>query len=253
MTRRSAYIICTSPRSGSTLLCHMLAATGICGVPDSHIHAPSVDAWLEDHGLTAEAHDSAQQTLAAALQAAQDAGRGAGDIFGLRLQRHSAPFLLDALRSRHPGLPGDRAVIEAEFGPTRFIYLARASKLDQAISYVKACQSGLWHKAPDGREIERLSPPRAPLYDRKAIAEQIALFDTYEAEWRAWFAREAINPLCLDYDALSRDPAGTLARVLGHLGLPAAVASEIVPPVARLSDDINRAWAARYRAETGAD
>lgn len=28
-----AYVICTAPRSGSTLLCRMLGATGIAGQP----------------------------------------------------------------------------------------------------------------------------------------------------------------------------------------------------------------------------
>ncbi|HBF29284.1 Stf0 family sulfotransferase, partial [Rhizobium sp.] len=31
MAKFSSYVICTSPRSGSTLLCKLLAATGISG------------------------------------------------------------------------------------------------------------------------------------------------------------------------------------------------------------------------------
>jgi hypothetical protein len=36
MTPRLSYLICATPRSGSTLLCHALDATGISGHPDEH-------------------------------------------------------------------------------------------------------------------------------------------------------------------------------------------------------------------------
>lgn len=37
-----AYVICTSPRSGSTLLCKLLAATGQAGKPKSYFHKPDL-------------------------------------------------------------------------------------------------------------------------------------------------------------------------------------------------------------------
>ncbi|MBT6203829.1 MAG: sulfotransferase, partial [Rhodospirillaceae bacterium] len=42
MARYQSYVICTSPRSGSTLLCSLLAATGLAGNPCSHFHDPSI-------------------------------------------------------------------------------------------------------------------------------------------------------------------------------------------------------------------
>src|SRR3712207_78955 len=36
MTPRLSYLICATPRSGSTLLCHALDGTGISGHPDEH-------------------------------------------------------------------------------------------------------------------------------------------------------------------------------------------------------------------------
>jgi LPS sulfotransferase NodH len=250
MQQCTAYILCTSPRSGSTLLCRMLEATGLCGVPDSHFHAPSVAAWLDDHDMPAEGYVNEDEALKAALRAGKCAGQGATGMFGLRLQRHSARFFLEQLRRLHPLQRSDLARIEAEFGPTRFVYLTRESKLDQAISYIKAQQTGLWHMAPDGREIERLSPPGQPVYDRAAIAAQIVAFEADDRDWTAWFRREEINPLCISYEALARQPSGTLQEVLSYLGVVGESAAQMAPPVARLSDETNRAWAARYRAGT---
>lgn len=249
----TAYILCTSPRSGSTLLCRMLEATGRCGVPDSHFHEPSVTAWLADHGLPVDGYASPQDALVAAVRAARAAGTGGSAMFGLRLQRHSFDHLIAQLGVLHPDQPSDLARIEAAFGRTLVVHLSRANKLEQAISFLKARQSGLWHIAPDGREIERLSAPRPLVYDRAAIATQIAEFERYERDWAAWFAREGIAPFRIGYEALAQNPQVELGKVLTRLGLSHDLASEVVTPVARLSDEINQAWAERYRAEVGAD
>ena len=47
-----SYVICTSPRSGSTLLCKLLAATGVSGNPESYFHEPSVSSWQTELNLS---------------------------------------------------------------------------------------------------------------------------------------------------------------------------------------------------------
>lgn len=244
-----SYILCTSPRSGSTLLCRLLAATGVCGAPDSHFHEPSLSAWLEEYGMAGLRPGPEREALRAVMAAAWAEGRGGTQMFGLRLQRQSAAYLFEKLALLHPDARTDRARIEAAFGRTAFVYLTRESKLDQAISYVKAQQTGLWHRAPDGREIERLSAQREPVYDAAALTRQIALFETYEREWQAWFDRERITPLRLSYEAFSTDPIAGLGQVLARLGVALELTKGIELPVARLADGTNADWAARYRAE----
>lgn len=46
MAKFHSYVICTSPRSGSTLLCNMLAATGVAGKPKSYFHQGPITDWL---------------------------------------------------------------------------------------------------------------------------------------------------------------------------------------------------------------
>ncbi len=156
-----AYVICTAPRSGSTLLCTLLQATGVAGNPGSHFHEPSVASWAGDHGVTPAPDENRRDLLARVFRAAQDTGRGRTGVFGLRLQRGSFDYFAGQLALLHPGPAGDAARMQAAFGPVLFIHLTREDKLAQAVSYVMATQTGLWHRAPDGRELERLSPPRA--------------------------------------------------------------------------------------------
>ena len=250
MTNNQSYVICTSPRSGSTLLCRLLGATGVAGKPGSHFHEPSISAWLDYYGLTDKAGDNDRHVLKRIFDAARAHGTAGTDVFGLRLQRHSFDFFVKQLDVLHPGLASDRARFEAAFGRTFFIHLTRPDKLDQAVSYIKASQTGLWHQAPDGTELERLAPPQKPVYDAAKITRQIAEFEAFDEAWDAWFSKEHIEPLRLTYDGLSADPNGTLANVLDRLGLDRRIAANIHPGIAKLADATNREWVSLYLAET---
>lgn len=244
-----SYVICTSPRSGSTLLCRLLRETGIAGFPESHFHAPSLEKWLGYYGLRGEDFSIRQDALSAVFKAAYERGKGESDVFGLRMQRHSFDFFIAQLRLLHPSLADDRSRVDAAFGTTLFIHLTRENKLDQAISYVKAEQSGLWHRAADGTELERLSEPKDPFYDAAAIAVQLAKMEQMDAAWEAWFQAEQIEPLRVSYSELSAAPYATLGRVLSALGLAYAPEGEATPSVAKLADATNQEWAERFRSE----
>ncbi|WP_118133114.1 Stf0 family sulfotransferase [Oceanicella sp. SM1341] len=242
-------IICTSPRSGSTLLCRLLQATGRAGLPDSHFHEPSLAAWAEDYGLAPESFPDDRALTAAVLKAAIARGSGDTGCFGLRLQQHSFGFFMERLGALFPQAGSDAERLRAAFGETLFIHLTREDKLAQAVSRLKAEQTGLWHRRADGSELERLSAPRPPAYDAAAIAAHVADMTAADAAWEAWFAAQGITPLRLTYDALSRAPQAVLAQVLGALGLDPALAEGVAAPTARLSDALSAEWIARFRAE----
>src|SRR5580658_3754028 len=102
MAKFDSYVICTSPRSGSTLLCKLLAATGIAGNPDSYFHRPSISDWLADLGLTRKPSVPERELLEAIFRAAIAKGTLDTGIFGLRLQRHSFDFFTEKLAVLYP-------------------------------------------------------------------------------------------------------------------------------------------------------
>lgn len=243
-----SYILCTNPRSGSTLVCEMLTALGTAGAPDSFFMADPGADWAAAWGLPRPGTLAPQAEARAHLDAALNAGRAGGAVFGLRLMHRDLARLMALIDLAHPGQPDDRARITVAFGPTLFVHLTRADRLAQAVSWVKAQQTGLWHIAPDGTELERLAPPAAPIYDRARIARELARVEADERGWSGWFAAEGIEPLRLDYDALAADPAGSVARICAALGLPAPDPARLVPPLAPLADATNRDWIARFKA-----
>ena len=120
-----------------------------------------------------------------------------------------------------PKLPSDRARLEKAFGNILYIHLSREDKLAQAISLVKAEQTGLWHIAPDGTEIERLAPPEEPRYDFERINREVLELESYDTAWNSWFDAQGIEPLRIGYEILSANPAATLIGICEALGIQA--------------------------------
>ena len=244
MTFFDSYILCTTPRSGSTFLCGLLRKTGCAGDPQSYFHRPSLADWRD--GL----HLAADCNLKSIFDQARHVGSGNSDIFGLRLQRHSFDFWMTQLTALHPEQSSDVGRIEKAFGTTAFIHLTRQDKIAQAVSLVRAAQSGLWHRNADGSELERLKPSQELHYDRAAISREMAELTAFDHAWRDWFETENITPINIDYETLAAAPADTIHQIFDHLGLDVNQVQNLEPPTAQLADDINLEWARKFMRET---
>jgi LPS sulfotransferase NodH len=245
------YIICGTPRTGSTLLCNLLASTKTTGNPDSFYGRKFMPAWALDWRLPDRDTMSERDFNVAYLNAAVAAGKGGTGIFGLRLMRENLDELSAILDQVFPQLPSDRARLEKAFGRILYIHLSREDKLAQAISLVKAEQTGLWHMAPDGTEIERLSPPEEPQYDFARINREVLELESFDTAWNSWFEAQGIEPFHIGYEALSANPAAALIGVCEALGVQSPNARDIKPGVAKLADETSLDWIRRYRSDTG--
>jgi len=241
-------VICTSPRSGSTLLCSLLAATGVAGKPESFFHRPSLTDWANALDVADEPHGG-NTYLRKLFAAAQARGSSSNGLFGLRLQRHSFSFLFEMLRQLHPDQDSSIECFERVFGPTLLIHLAREDKLAQAISCVRAQQSGLWHRAADGSELERSAPHREPRYDAVAIANELAEFVEADRLWNEWFDEAQIEPVRVLYSELSAEPVDVTRRLLVALDLDPRESQGVAAGVRKLADGLNVEWAERFRSE----
>ena len=245
------YIICGTPRTGSTLLCNLLASTKTTGNPDSFYGRPFMSAWAQEWHLPSRDTMSERDFNIAYLNAAAAAGKGGTRIFGLRLMRENLDELSAILDQIFPQLPSDRARLEKAFGRILYIHLSREDKLAQAISLVKAEQTGLWHIAPDGTEIERLAPPKEPEYDFERINREVLQLEGYDTAWNSWFDAQGIEPLRIGYESLSTNPAAALIGICEALGVQPPNAREVSPGVAKLADETSLEWMRRYRSDIG--
>ncbi|MFD1982540.1 Stf0 family sulfotransferase [Mesorhizobium newzealandense] len=242
------YIICGTPRTGSTLLCKLLATTK-AGNPHSFYRRQDVSEWAEDWNLPDRDTMSELEFNVAYLDAAIAAGKGGTGIFGLRLMRENLDELSAILDQIFPELPSDKARFEKAFGDVLYIHLSRENKLAQAVSLVKAEQTGLWHIAPDGTEIERVAPAKEPHYDFERIKRELTVLEANDAAWNIWFAEQGIIPLRVGYERLSGNPAAALLGICEALGVQAPNAADVRPGVAKLADETSLDWMRRYHLD----
>lgn len=244
-----SYIICGTPRTGSTLLCGLLASTRVAGSPDSYFMRNLDPIWAEQWKLPKREGRSEAEYSAAYLRAVIAAGKGDTDVFGLRLMRENLADLTAMIDRVFPDRGSDKDRLEAAFGSILYVHLAREDKLAQAVSLVKAEQTGLWHIAPDGSEIERLSSPREPEYDFDRIAAELKTLEDYDAAWTTWFDQQRITPLRIGYESLSADPASAVKNICEALRVSAPAADHLQPGVGKLANAVSEEWMRRFRID----
>ena len=246
----TSYIICTTPRSGSTLLCRLLASTGSTGNPDSYYHrAEFMRDWAAKWGLPDADMVPKHDFDTAYLRAAVKAGKAGTGIFGLRLQQAYLTLLSETLDRLYPGLTSDAHRFESAFGKILYLHLARSDKVAQAVSLVKAQQTGLWHLNADGTELERLGAPKEPAYDFESIHREVIALERADDAWRKWFDYHQIAPLRISYEAFADHPAETLVDICRTLGSDPPEAGTIMPSLTRLSDAVSLEWVRHYKAD----
>ncbi|MFL5259927.1 MAG: Stf0 family sulfotransferase [Hyphomicrobiales bacterium] len=211
-----------------------------------------MSSWADEWGLPNRDAMTETEFNAAYLEAAIRAGKRATGIFGLRLMRENLDELTAILAQIFPQLPSDKARFTKGFGHILYIHLSRENKVAQAISLILAEQTGLWHIAPDGAEIERLALPRKPQYSFEQIKHEVTNLENYDAAWNAWFEEQGVTPLRVSYERLSCNPAETLVRICRELGIQVLNSHDVNPGVAKLSGETNLDWMHRYRVELGA-
>ena len=81
--RPDSYLICATPRTGSSLLCGLLESTGVAGHPESYFRQPDERMWAARWGI-ARASDGSF-SYADYVQAALAAGRTDNGVFAARI------------------------------------------------------------------------------------------------------------------------------------------------------------------------
>jgi LPS sulfotransferase NodH len=244
---RASYVVCATPRSGSTLLCKLLAATAVAGRPEEYFerlrhsglprqpreYFEDVEdpALLELLAPTEPGHSDGRDPLADALRP----GTTSNGVFGSKLMW---THLLDL--AARAGRQAEPALLTERLPALRFVHMTRADKIAQAVSLWRAVQTRAW-RADDQRG------PDEAVYAFAGIDHLVSQLRKHDDAWSAWFAEHDLQPLVVRYEELARDPQGTVGRVLRFVG--AGDADVPAPPLRRQADERSAEWVARYAAE----
>jgi len=230
-------------------LCDLLTDTGIAGRPNSFFRRESFLEWANHFNVSiakwSDKHEFDQSYLSAALRQ----GTGGTSVFGMRLMWESIGDLSKRLDSFYPNLPSDSARFRSAFGALRYLHLSREDKVAQAVSLLRAEQTGLWHVFADGTERERLKSGQVPVYNADKLLELVSTLKEDDVAWTNWFAQQVVEPVCLTYEALSAEPQAVLGTLLSSLGLDSANAKTVEPRTAKLADSESCEWVTRFKTE----
>jgi len=238
----NSYLLCATPRSGSTLLCGLLRSTGIAGRPESYFRREDLDAYAERWGIRRSAGGAVD--VGTFVHAAIAAGRTPNGVHGSRIMWGTMTELTDALASAdHDRATSTLELLTNAFGSMRFLHLRRTDTVAQAVSWARAEQTHFWHP---GEDIA--SNGHEPRFDRDLIARLVSTVDAHEAAWQAWFADQGVSPYEINYEDLAADPVGVARAVLVFLGLVLPAEGVITVGDSRQADELNADWIARFRS-----
>ncbi len=202
------YFICATPRTGSTLLCGLLASSGVAGRPESYFRAQDEQTWATRFGL------GGSYSYGNFVRAARAHSTTKNGVFGARLMRGTLGELVDRVRPT-TSARSDLDVLQAAFGELRFVHLWREDVLAQAVSWALAEKSNVWQAPGERRDVVHEPQP----FDRAMVSKLLTTIDTHNRAWRNWFASVDTQPYDVRYEDLDRDPLRTGAHVLQTLGL----------------------------------
>ena len=236
----TSYLICATPRSGSTLLCGLLASTEVAGRPQSYFRAPDQQAWADRWNLS-RAPDGGID-YQEFVRAAKVAGSTPNGVFAARIMWGTMDELAANLRGAG-GSGTDLDVLAQAFGPVRFVFLRRGDTVAQAVSWTRAEQTQYWH--PGDVAVGE------PTYSFEEIHRWHVLIGQHNTAWQDWFRRHDTQPYELWYEDLAARPTSAVRELLAYLGLPAPPEDKIVARDRRQADQTKADWITRYRATVG--
>jgi LPS sulfotransferase NodH len=264
-----SYLVCATARSGSTLLCRALASTGVAGVPLEFFEArrttgrpPSPFDYLGDvpgvdpspllaAGLPDVPDYSDLRGVADYrdhLRAVLRRGTTANGVFGAKLMWMQVGELT-ALAQSVPELRGasTRELFDALFPSLIYVWVRRSDSVRQAISLWRALQTQSWRSGG-----EEPKPACELRYDFRAIHHLRQVLERDDRAWAAYFERERLRPVELEFEQVASAPDHAVARVLEALGLDHRDGHPPCTSTQRQSDTLSDAWARRYTADVAA-
>src|ERR671913_449213 len=218
-----SYLICATPRSGSTLLCAALDDTGIAGHPEEHFEI------LLETGHARQPRDYFQRSNDPEVWALLDDPefRDVLGEYGGRYSEH--PARRDPLWRP----PDFERLVEGALhkGTTR-----------QAVSQWKALQTQQWRKDSD----EDVSA--GGLRFSFAAVDHLKLrIDEHNAAWQDFFEGCGVEPMEVVYEELVEDYRGTLLWLLDGIGISVPENFAVAEPkMRRQADELSEEWVRLY-------
>jgi len=234
----TTYIIASTMRTGSYLLCEGLETTGRAGHPREIFCPERRENYAGEWQLPRDI------AFGDFMRAATRKGMTENGVFGMKIHAHHVEPL-----ARECGVTGGPwRVLRQLFPSAKYIHLRRRNRRAQAISWYRAKITNEWWRIA-GVEDRDLTG-RQPEFHAPEIRRLEIELGRHQQAWDQFFAAEAVEAMTMDYETLAENYRGEVARALAFIGEDPALAQEIPEPrMARQSDSLTEEWQRRMDRE----
>ncbi len=283
MQPHTSYLICATPRCGSTLLCEALINTGIAGRPKEYFeHLQKTgqprrpkEYFPEDSVITHQLGDYSRlddeamlpecwqgSGYAGYLAQVIEEGTTSNGVFGAKVMWGYLDEFITNLRAipAYQELPVPD-LLSTIFPNLHYIWATRGDKVRQAVSLWKAIQTWTWRVEEAGRAQEEPGFPQgdAPTilrlvtqelrFDFDAIDHLVQQIKAHDAAWQDYFATQGIQPLTVIYEDLTQAYEETALDILHYLDIPIPVQPVFNERrMKQQADTLSEEWVQRYNA-----
>lgn len=232
------YIIASTMRTGSYLLCEGLEATGRAGHP-REIFCPErrknyAGGWKLPPDLGFD------EFLRAAIQKSTTEN----GVLGMKIHGHHVEPL-----ARECGMTTEPwRVLPRLFPTAKYIHLRRRNRRAQAISWYRAKITNEWWRIAGVEDWDLTG--EQPQFNAAEIRRMEIKLGSQQRAWDDFFATQSVELVTMDYEVLAADYRGEVARALAFIGEAPELAKELPEPrMVRQSDSTTEEWECRMDQE----
>ncbi len=240
---QKSYIVCSTGRSGSTLLCKTLEKLGCCGNPEEFFHNDLVRSIKQKND---------PDYFVDYCNSIFEKGLTDNGVFGMKMHWWQ---LVDFIRlaRQSPIFQGkeDLEILNSVFPNPKFIYIWRRDMSQQAISTVIALQTKQWVKPNSDREGEKVTQStqnKDLIFQPLTIYRWEHSFEDQNRRWRNFFKDNSLAHYELVYEDFVVSFEREMANVIDYLDLDHnLIADKIEMPTQKQANEINQRFLQRYK------
>ena len=238
---QTSYLVLSTARSGSTLMCRHLTEIGY-GRPieafNSNVNPRKRLNWGIDYN---DPYAFMKKVIEY---------QTVNGVFGMKLSPNQFNLFLSTARKLLEGAHidlNDAELLEVYFPNAKYIHLQRRKKVKQAISYAKALQNGIWRETSDQDDAYKkyLLPA---MYDREHIECCFDVLMTNDIFWQQLLRDNQIPHLVVWYEDLAAEYVTKMTEIYDFLGITDK--EVIAPPLRKQSNKESDDWEQRFTSET---
>jgi len=237
---RQSFLVCTTPRSGSGVLCDTLWRIGSFGRPDE---------YFCDNGYHPEyATGDDRRDFPGYINKVRELATGGNGVLGVKIMWDHFVHLIGLYRSEHSAqASSDLSIACTIFSNPGFIWLSRQNKLHQAVSLYRRRATGVFYRR--GNAAEDSACPEPAIDELEVLIKKL---EDQDSQWANFFRLNDSEPLKIHYEELRDDISGVVMRIADFLDIDLPHDSQ--PPKSdykSMSDTVTESWIAAYERARG--